>query len=93
MASTAHPPTPSQAFVRGIAIAVVCIGSRALATLEGGDRKKKKTKLDIEMSERRLAMDRTSKKKLGKQRKEIEEFLKFVYGITSCNSVPFIQDS
>uniref|UniRef100_A0A0D9YGT7 Uncharacterized protein n=1 Tax=Oryza glumipatula TaxID=40148 RepID=A0A0D9YGT7_9ORYZ len=29
------------------------------------------------MAERRLAMDRTSKKKLGKQRKEIEEFQKF----------------
>jgi hypothetical protein len=55
--------------------------------------KEEKTKLDIEMAERLLAMDRTSKKKLGKQRKEIEEFQKFIYGITSCNSVPFIQDS
>ncbi len=55
--------------------------------------KEEKTKLDIEMAERLLAMDRTSKKKLGKQRKEIEEFQKFVCGITSCNSVHFIQDS
>uniref|UniRef100_A0A0E0FVA9 Uncharacterized protein n=1 Tax=Oryza nivara TaxID=4536 RepID=A0A0E0FVA9_ORYNI len=33
-------------------------------------------------------MDRTSKKKLGKQRKEIEEFLKFVYGITRIDRLP-----
>lgn len=36
--------------------------------------KEEKMKLDIKMAERLLAMDRTSKKKLGKQRKEIEEF-------------------